>query len=124
MNNDRKRIKFEDLVGVTVLAVEYTDEVITLFAEDAEYHLIAYGDCCALAYYEKPDGIDEFAGRKILKAEEKDYDSLYAFDGDSHDLYFYTLSTMSMDLDITLHLEHNGYYGGHIEVIKHWNEEA
>ena len=37
MNNDRKRIDFEDLVGVTVLAVEYTDEVIKLFTEDAEY---------------------------------------------------------------------------------------
>lgn len=52
------------------------------------------------------------AGGEILEWIEKESKSEDAEYDDVTDIHFYTLKTDRGYADVTLHVEHNGYYGG------------
>lgn len=60
-----------------------------------------------------------FSNSRIVKCEEKDapdsYDDGSGKEGeyvDVRDVHFYTITTCKGAIDVILHVDHNGYYGG------------
>ena len=58
--------------------------------------------------------IIEFVEKPAAPAEEFEADQAGDCDigGDVVDVHFYTLVTTMGRMDVTMHVEHNGYYGG------------
>lgn len=54
----------------------------------------------------------DILGNEILSVEEKQVQEWT--DEDQRDVHFYTITTHKGRADVILHVEHNGYYGGHL----------
>lgn len=84
------------------------------------WHWSPDGDCCARASVDN-DGIvleemKSMVGQNIIRAEAEYGADLNAGDehAEAHDITFYKIIGDSMDITFTLHVRHNGYYGGRL----------
>lgn len=105
-------MKFEDLVGQTITAVEAInkDEALRFTLADGRVCMMQHHQaCCEHVYIESIVGdLQDLIGRKILKAEEAAHDVEVA-DGDQM-WTFYKLATIKGYVDIRWNGSSNGYY--------------
>jgi hypothetical protein len=87
------------------------------------------GDCCARASVDN-DGIvleemRSMVGQNIVRAELGFGDDPNKGDeyAEAHDITFYKIIGSEKDISFTLHVRHNGYYGGRLE-CKEFHEKS
>ena len=104
------------LIGSTLLEVRHNDDLY-LRTSAGTFHFQAYGDCCSNAYVSDIPGAASVLGATITGLEEKDATATDDSDGDGgyRQITFYTFKTTAGQMDVILHVDHNGYYGGHLE---------
>lgn len=90
---------------------------VSIKTEEWKYTYEAVGDCCAAAYIAEFNFADlaEILGKEVVAVDSR----FYSKRGDwmTTDTEFYTIKTHSGDVEIELRTEHNGYYGGRLELI-------
>ena len=110
--------RWSDMCG-TISRIEVTpDGDLVVETNLAAWTWSPVGDCCANAYIEAKECAEELPamiGQEIVLATVAAGDSLDGEGDTCHDITFYKILGRSSDLTITLHVEHNGYYGGELD---------
>ena len=99
---------------------DFYDEVLVITTDLGSWKFWAEGDCCAEAYIDK-DSLpksEEVVGQKIVKAWVGETTSISDASFSVKDTNFYYLETESDEIVVTLYVEHNGYYGGWLRLLK------
>lgn len=116
----KKIISFE-LIKTT--ANEYDDEEdtdgIRFHLENGHIDFRAYGDCCSTSYIEDLDNPDIFSDAifesfETIEGESKEDPNGY----DEHKWTFYKFKTSKGLCTLSFRNTSNGYYNGHLELVK------
>lgn len=108
----------ERLIGHIIQSITLDNhDRLVIITDKSKFILTPEGDCCAYAYihdYDQ-DAARAICGHMVYKAHT------YGFDSSDHDYgvidtEFYSIQTHGGDLDIELRTEHNGYYGGWLDI--------
>lgn len=107
--------KLEDLIGLTLTAVEDTGKQITFTAADGRRWALYHDqDCCECVRVEDVAGdLNDLVGSPILMAEEvtnAEEPSDYRYGDDSHTWTFYKFATAKGYVTVRWLGESNGYY--------------
>ena len=83
------------------------------FADGTAVRLFDDGQsCCEIRYMACDDDLDDFAGATVTDIEIRDVDDVEDEYGDRHDVQFLHVQTDQGAIVVSMHNEHNGYYGG------------
>lgn len=97
--------------GKTLLSVEHVGDDIVMTFEDAKVVLACEGDCCAHAFFTDLDASSSLPA--ILTSWEDESGESGGLEyGDVLDISFVKIKTSKGRIDFSLHVDHNGYYGG------------
>lgn len=107
------------LIGHIIQNITFNeeDDTIVIVTDKSKFYLTPEGDCCAHAYIYDFDqnAARAICGQMIHEAHTYGFDSEDHYYG-SMDTEFYSIQTHGGDLDIELRTEHNGYYGGRLNI--------
>jgi hypothetical protein len=111
----------KELVGkqITSAVINRTKDLVILGCPDGDLFLSWLGDCCAHCYLANVSGIDELIGSTITEARHsqwQDTNSLFPRGDDVIESMGTTLKTTKGYVTFESRVEHNGYYGGYIEI--------
>lgn len=129
-------VKFEFLLGKTLIKINATEDTIRFYTEDQVYILMHDQDCCEKVYIESITGdLDDLIGSPILLAEEvsnhwtasNDTKVLHALmpnealspHDESWTWTFYKLGTVKGYVDIRWYGNSNGYYSESVSFHRH-----
>lgn len=110
----------ELLVGRKVISALINDEkdLVILDTDKGKVELTWDGDCCAVCYLANVSGVEALIGHTILEVENSEWKDI-SKDGPYDDV----LESMGSKVKTTggyvtfeSRVDHNGYYGGSIEV--------
>lgn len=125
-----KYLKFEDLLGLTMKAVEKTEE----YGEDVivfettcgrTLKMLHLSDCCEYVYIESIVGdLNALVGEPILVADEvvscdTPEDVKHDYEPESQTWTFYKLATRKGYVDIRWFGSSNGYYSEGVDLIEY-----
>lgn len=111
------------LEGKTIVLATFSEGNIYLETDDGTYKLQPVGECCAVCYIEHVSGSDAMSpGAVIWEVEDIespvpiiDADDSY---GDVIEAWGHLFKTSKGYCSLEMRLQHNGYYGGSLEVRK------
>lgn len=112
-------IKFDDLVGKTILDARYDGDHIYLNLNDGScVSMIPYGDCCAHCYIQHVDGADALVNAVVKQVEtlECHPTQVEIDNADTLDAWGHRLITDKGYFTIEMRVNHNGYYGGSLDL--------
>lgn len=120
-----KKLSLIDLTGVKILSAKISDkkEIIILTTETKEIFLTWSGDCCSKCYVVHVSGLYFLIGATISRVENTTWSVLSA--PNEEDIFNCGYTTESMgtklftnkgSITIECRLEHNGYYGGTVNI--------
>lgn len=113
-------MEIQDLVGKKVLSakINSTNDIVALDTDKGTLYLSWYGDCCAHCFLANVSGVDALIGSTILEAQNTDwtYVKRNEDDYDVTETMGTKLKTTKGYVDFESRVEHNGYYGGSLEV--------
>lgn len=116
-------LKTDALVGSTVKSIVINDDNTSVVIETDEgtYQLTWYGDYCASCFLAHVSGIDNLIGARIQSVEDSEWKDISpdAEYGDVTESMGTTIKTTKGWVTFETRLEHNGYYGGWIEVTRY-----
>lgn len=116
-------VGFGVLEGHTLVDLQLKDGGYSLVIE-TEDHILEYhaeGVCCAHAYVQPldEDALDGVLGHTIIATQERECEDITP---EGHwgalDAYFYSIQTTHGDVDLEMRVDHNGYYGGALRLVR------
>ncbi len=112
------RMGLEKLVGARVIAAAMEGDNLMLMTDRGLYKLEPEGDCCSHCYIQHISGTDALApGAVIASVENIDVAEIPERDAfDVSDTWGHRLTTDRGHCSIEMRLDHNGYYGGWLNV--------
>ena len=112
-----KLVKFSELLGKTLTAIDVEDTSITFTTTEGTYVQYHEQDCCEKVWFECHDGdIADLINSPINMADEVT-ESKYE-DGESTTWSFYKLATSKGSCTFTWRGESNGYYSETVSLFK------
>jgi len=127
-----RQTEWEAMEGETIKSIvaqeSGKESFLQIETEAGVYRWVSEGDCCAQAYlHDLPDekALKSFIGQKIVRWEVGDVTIQTDSPGyEQLDVQFYTLHAGREMLQLELRTEHNGYYGGWLQLKSspecHW----
>jgi len=120
---DFERVKFEDLVGKTLINIEGEagyDEMKFYCDDGSIYRMTHYQNCCESVMVEDICGeLADLLGTPILQAEESTSDENPKDQYDESFIWtFYKISTVKGYVTIRWYGESNGYYSEEVDFEK------
>lgn len=115
------------LVGRKILSAKINDEydLVVLETDKGPLNLSWYGDCCAHCYLAHVSGSDELIGSTVLSVENTKWnyirntpDLVRDECSDVTENMGTSVKTNSGYITFETRLEHNGYYGGTINITE------
>jgi hypothetical protein len=112
---------WKDLHGKKVQAVSINKEKdlvrIDFKAFGKSYvYLRAYGDCCSTSWFEHIEGLQFLVGGTISDVVEREMQKEFEdSNGDSIQVYGWSIKTDKGQCEIEMRNSSNGYYGGSVE---------
>lgn len=95
--------------------ISIEDQKVVVDTTAGRHVFIADGDYCANVYIHNPEEANKEArhliGQTVKQAYVKDVEE-EEIEGVCRNIHFYTIQGDKSALDITLYVDHNGYYGG------------
>lgn len=124
--------EFDVLKGKKIISIdfpktgrdEYSDledldtEAIRFNLEHESYSFRAYGDCCSSSYIESLDNPEIFKNAVFESVESVNGESKDMNEYEVHKWTFYKFKTNKGMCTLSFRNESNGYYDGHLELIK------
>ncbi len=114
---ENKKIEyFEDLVDLIIVNVYLSPDRSKLVVETNHgiYAWMAWGECCASAYFESCERFENLKGQKVWRVQESEWNKTEN-DETVTETVFYTISGPKGSAQIEFRLDHNGNYGGYPE---------
>jgi hypothetical protein len=114
-----KNIGIGSLVGSKVLSAKINEDhdLVILETQGKSFYLTWTGDCCAHCYLNHVTGVENLVGAEILSVESMDWNTLPTKDEyEVVESMGTKLKTTKGYVDFESRVEHNGYYGGEINV--------
>lgn len=110
-------IKFEDLIGKTLTAINKTDERIEFETDQNETFAMFHNqDCCESVSVEDIAGdLNDLLNGPILYAAESSYSSEH---NESSTWTFYNIATIKGHVTIRWYGNSNGYYSESVDFVK------
>jgi hypothetical protein len=112
----------KSLIGHIIQKIEIDDdgERMIITTDSRRFTYAAAGDCCAVAYLILPtlDDIQTVIKQKVIAVDVRDFRRTDKGLCDVTDTEFYSIQTHNGDLDLELRTDHNGYYGGWLELTE------
>lgn len=112
-------MKFEDLVGKTLIEVSVSDDKEQVIFKDADgksYRMYHNEDCCESVYVEDVAGdLSDLLNTPILAAVECSQSSEH---NESSTWTFYNLATKNGYVTIRWYGNSNGYYSEHVDFVE------
>lgn len=121
--NDAKRIEAWKTLTLLGVVLDGDDLFLNFAEKQCIAQLEAEGDCCAHAFFTDLDVATSFpckiTGWEDVEGDTEDIDYGHGEIGfgDVRDTCFVKIKTTKGYIDVTLHTDHNGYYGGWYNVI-------
>lgn len=111
-------LKKENLIGVKVNNVYINDDntIVKLDTDKGDVFLSWWGDCCSLCYLAHISGSEVLKDATILDVQHSEWEDI---GGDGYyvmEKMGSTIKTIKGWVTLETRLEHNGYYGGTIEI--------
>jgi hypothetical protein len=114
--------KWEGMKGtITSLRFE-DDQYLVVETDEAWWKWVPVGDCCADAYIDVDDTtleeMEALVGQEIvsLSVEDGGNYSIGHDNWDTRTIHFYRIQGNESGVTFTLHVDHNGYYDGQLEL--------
>ena len=108
------------IIGKKIKQPFYYDQYVLLEMEDGGiYQLEPEGDCCAHCFFQHINYPDALIGGTIAKVVNVEQDRLKDTDYEVVDVWAHKLITDKGVCMLEMRLEHNGYYGGRMNVRKY-----
>ena len=109
--------KCQELVGREISAIRVEENIVVLDLDGGTVELGCEGDCCAYAFFSDLEVASD------LPAVITKWDDDHTEEGDAEhdsvrDTRFVKIKTTKGYIDFSLHVDHNGYYGGWYFIIK------
>ena len=110
--NQRNDVPFNSLLGLTLTAVEASDDAILFTSGERQFAMYHDEECCENVYIESIVGdLQDLVDHPITLAEEVDNDAApLREDEKSFTWTFYKLATIKGYVDIRWYGSSNGYY--------------
>ena len=113
---------FSDLIGKTILKIEgdVHSDVLRFYAENGNYRMCHYRDCCENVSIEDIDGdLGDLLNTPVLDAYESTNSNLPGHnDDESFTWTFYVIRTMKATVTIRWYGSSNGYYSESVDFEK------
>jgi hypothetical protein len=98
-------------------AARWDGESIWLETDRGTYRATPYGDCCANCYVQHVSGAEALAaGAVIIDVEDIELQNVKDESCDVSDVWGHRLRTSKGWCTIEMRVDHNGYYGGSLDV--------
>lgn len=106
------------MIGATILAATKDDEDLLFMTDRGLYKASPYGDCCANCYVQHISGTDALApGAVITGVEDIELPPVPDDEqNDVSDVWGHRIVTDKGICSIEMRVDHNGYYGGSLDV--------
>ena len=122
------RACFNDLVGKEIVEVRDHQGELLVATTEGSYLLVPEGDCCAHCYIEHIAGSDALAPGAVINeirdvgssTESEDYSESYSVSESWGHLFVTTKGYCTIEMRV----DHNGYYGGSLEVSRTSKDSA
>lgn len=110
----------KDLIGLTVKSalINGSKDVVVLETDKGKITLAWEGDCCASCYLANFNGIDALIGAIITEVEHSQWEIINDLDYNVLESMGTKIKTNKGYVDFETRVEHNGYYGGYLNVYK------
>lgn len=110
------------LNGAKINKVFYNDGIIYLDTDKGGFGLEPYGDCCAHCYITDVDGSETLEGGTILEIQDLERPSILKEDAfyysEVSEVWGHRIVTDKGICTVGMRVDHNGYYGGCLNVTK------
>lgn len=107
-------------VGKTILGVTKLEDDLYLETDSGSFRLAPYGDCCAHCYIQHVSGADALApGAVVMGVEDIAGNREEPSEYDVSDTWGHRIATTKGTCSIEMRVDHNGYYGGSLEIYSH-----
>lgn len=111
------RLNLQSLIQKQVLNAYGNSDGLILETNDGYFELNPYGDCCSHCYIQHVDGSEALKDAVILEIENISLPDVLN-PSDVSDVWGYRFHTTKGIFTIEMRLDHNGFYGGELEVNK------
>ena len=122
---DKEFRSLDDLVGLTVLELETSDDNQHLsirlkdsFDNIIDTHFVAYAMCCSQSWIESIEGKEDIIGNEIINIIEHNLPSEDTSDNELLQFYNYEIITSQGSCVIDFRNSSNGYYGGSLDLMR------
>jgi hypothetical protein len=106
----------EVLIGHTVRRAARHEDALYLKTDTMTFALVPYGDCCANCFIADLDGAAALVGGTVRSVEDLEQKNIRDDDCDVVDVWGHRVVTERGICTIGMRVEHNGYYGGRLNV--------
>lgn len=110
--------EFDSLKGKKILSIEWNEETLRFNLKGDAVCFKAYGDCCSNSFIESLDNPEIFRDAVFQSVESVSGETKELKDFDVHKWTFYKFKTDKGMCTLSFRNESNGYYDGHLELMK------
>jgi hypothetical protein len=111
-------MNFHDLLGRIVIDTFFNsnDGCLYMATHVGVVRMRPYGECCAGCYIQHISNSDALRKSVVLRVEEVGSERTNSQHGDVSDVWGHVLHTDKGTCTIEMRVDHNGYYGGSLEL--------
>jgi hypothetical protein len=111
-------LEIKALVGRLVLGAQINDEkdLVALYTDKGMLYLTWEGDCCAHCFLAAVTGAANLIGATIMEVTNSEWIEMSNDDNGVIESVGTTIQTSSGTVTFESRVEHNGFYGGYIQV--------
>ena len=110
--------EFDVLKGKQILSIEFSEKTLRFNMKGDAICFDAFGDCCSTSYIESIDNPEIFKNAEFISVESVSGETKEEKELDVHKWTFYKFKTSKGMATLSFRNESNGYYDGHLELIK------